>query len=106
MLDLIARLFEAFAGPAGVLGFAAVWIQNRKIRKEVSPNHGSSLNDSVRRTEKAVEQLQTDMRALVSSDREIRGLIGHEVGEDRRRLENIETHLFTQWRRRWRRFHL
>lgn len=57
---------------AALVAATASWRTNGKVRREFSPNHGSSMKDSQLRTESAVAAQSALIRSL-----------GHQVGEVR-----------------------
>lgn len=79
----------AFGAVGGLSGLAAVLaalrelrtsrVDVRAVRAQVEPNHGSSLADSVRRTEASVTDLSRRM--------------GHELGEIRRDVQGVRDDL-------------
>lgn len=84
MPTMLADAVAALASLGGLGGIGAVVtaaVTARKnrgdvkaIRAEVSPNHGSSLLDAVRRIESSLDDLRREHTAL---DRRL----GHEIGE-------------------------
>lgn len=90
LINAIAALVAAFAA----------WRANRRVKRELSPNHGSSTRDAINRIEKSQNALTEGLAA----QREMIRSLGHQVGEIRRdasqvhedhadRLRNLEKRL-------------
>lgn len=79
-MSMVPEVIGAVGGLGGlgalVTGVASL-MEARRVRSSVEPNHGSSLADSVRRTEVAIAEIRDDMRSLDHR-------LGHELGEVRR----------------------
>lgn len=74
---------------AGIGTFVAAlgaWRKSKKAASELSPNHGSSLKDSVSRIENSLAQLASMVQAQGSMQRSQ----GHQIGEIRR--DAAQTH--------------
>ena len=85
----IAPIITALGGLGGVATLLLALPQLRRIkhdsaavREQVEPNHGSSLKDAVHRIEIAQDNIRDDMRQM-------RGALGHELGDFRRAQEAV-----------------
>lgn len=60
-----------------------------KIKKELMPNHGSSLNDAVARSERGVDRIEENQKRLQKEIGDIRESL-HEIKRDVQTLQTKE----------------
>ena len=86
-------MIEAIASLGGFAGLAALignFIQLRSVHKEVTPNHGSSMNDAVHRIEKMVDSLGHQIGEVRRDAATMHDMIGARLDEHATRLESVE----------------
>ncbi|MGV9183749.1 hypothetical protein [Arcanobacterium canis] len=71
-----------FAGIAALLGVVLPRLKQIEkdseiVRIQLTPNHGSSMKDQIRRIEKSIDQIQ-------ETSADWHGSLGHQIGEIRR----------------------
>lgn len=75
--------------PAILIALIGILPSLVKIRKELAPNHGTSLNDAVARAEAAVERIEENQKQLQKDNADIRESL-HEIKKDVQTLQAKE----------------